>query len=120
MPKTSNKIKGKLGEEIARKYLEKEGYEIIETNWHFSKFAEIDIIAKHKDSLVFVEVKYRKTIAFGHPLEAITKQKLGKIFLGIEGYLQNCKTKYKSYRIDVISIVANDNNKIEHLKNISF
>ena len=66
---------GKNGEEIARKYLEKQGYKILETNKRFSRFSEIDIIALDKDTLVFVEVKTRKTDFCGHPAEAITQTK---------------------------------------------
>ena len=51
--KTKNKETGAKGEEIAQEYLKKQGYEIIETNKHFSRTCEIDIIAKQKDILVF-------------------------------------------------------------------
>ena len=108
---------GKNGEEIAKKYLEKQGYKILETNKRFSKFCEIDIIALDKKTLVFVEVKTRKTEICGHPLEAITKNKYNNIRQGLLMYLQENK-EYKNYRIDVISILLKPKLEIKHLKNI--
>ena len=66
---------GKKGEELAVEYLKKKGYKILETNKHFSRYCEIDIIALDKNTLVFCEVKTRKTNVCGSPLEAITKSK---------------------------------------------
>jgi len=115
---TKNKEVGAKGEEIAQQYLKKEGYEIIETNKRFSRFCEIDIIAKHKDTLVFVEVKTRSSDFCGSPLEAITKTKYDNIKTGLFTYLQESKVKYKKFRIDAISVILNPSVKINHLKNI--
>ena len=108
---------GKNGEEIAKKYLEKQGYKILETNKRFSRFSEIDIIALDKDTLVFVEVKTRKTDICGHPMEAITKTKYNHIRHGLFTYLQE-NPKYKKYRIDAVSVLLKPELKIKHLKNI--
>ena len=108
---------GKNGEEIAVKYLEKQGYKILETNKRFSKFCEIDIIALDRNILVFVEVKTRKTDICGHPFEAITKTKYQHIKQGLFIYLQE-HNEYKKYRIDAVSILLKPEIKIEHLKNI--
>lgn len=116
--KKYNAQKGKLGETIARKYLEKLGYKIVETNYHYSKNAEIDIIALDKKTLVFVEVKSRSDLSFGHPFEAITRAKLQKIRTAIYGYLSNNEVKYKEFRFDAIAITGFDNPKIEHLKDV--
>ena len=64
----TNKTTGNAGEDLACRYLEKNGYEILERNKHYSRFCEIDIIAKHKNTVVFVEVKTRRTNAYGTPL----------------------------------------------------
>lgn len=117
--KSSNKIIGRLGEEHAQKFLKKMGWKILETNYRYSRFAEIDIIAKDKDIIVFVEVKTRSTTNFGHPFEAISKSKLQNIFKAGLVYLQTTKETYKSYRIDVVSVIGKENPKVEHLKNIS-
>ena len=116
--KTKNKETGAKGELLAQEYLIKQGYEIVETNKRFSRFCEIDIIAKHKDTLVFVEVKTRSSDFCGSPLEAITKSKYENIKTGLFTYLQETKVKYKKYRIDAVSIILNPSVKIQHLKNI--
>lgn len=113
----SNITIGKNGEELAQKYLIKKGFKIIETNKRFSRFCEIDIIALDKDTLVFCEVKTRKTNICGSPLEAITKTKYQNIKKGIFFYLQE-NSKYKKFRIDVVAIVLQPSLEITHLKNV--
>lgn len=115
---TKNKEIGINGEVLAQEYLKKQGYEILEVNKRFSRFCEIDIIAKHKDTLIFVEVKTRSSTFCGSPFEAITKSKYQNIKTGLFTYLQDTKVKYKNYRIDAISVVLNPEIKIEHLKSI--
>src|SRR5574344_1252825 len=115
---TNNRETGAIGEKIAQDFLVKNGYEIIETNKHFSKFCEIDIIAKEKDTIVFVEVKTRSSDFCGNPLEAITKKKYENIKIGAFSYLQETKIKHKKNKIDAISIILKPELKIQHLKNI--
>ncbi len=93
------------------------GYKIIERNIHFSRNCEIDIIAKDGDTIVFVEVKTRKTMGFGHPFESINKSKLQKIVMGAFSYIQ--QNNVKKFRIDAIAVIGIQNPKIEHLKNIN-
>jgi len=112
----NNRDFGNKGEDLACEYLVKNGYEIIERNRHFSKLCEIDIIAKFKNRVVFVEVKTRRTNSFGTPLEAITGTKYNNIKTGVLSYLQ--ENKIKNYQIDVIGITLEPELKIEHLKNI--
>lgn len=116
---SDNKKTGALGEDKAVKYLEDNGYTIIERNRHFSRACEIDIIAlDKKKTLVFVEVKTRKTEFLGSPMEAITKTKYQNIRTGLFTYLQE-HPEYKKFRIDAISIVLEPEEKLEHLQNIS-
>ncbi len=112
----NNRDFGNMGEDLACEYLLKNGYQILERNKHFSKLCEIDIIAKFKNTVVFVEVKTRKTNSFGTPLEAITKTKYHNIKTGVLSYLQ--ENKIKKYQIDAIGITLKPELKIEHLKNI--
>lgn len=109
---------GNKGEDLACEYLTKNGYEIIERNVHFSKLCEIDIIAKQKDTLIFIEVKTRKNNDFGSPLEAVTKTKYNNIKTGVFSYLQATPVKHKNFRIDIIGITLQPKLKIEHLKSI--
>lgn len=115
----NNKEIGKLGEDLAAEYLQKEGYIILERNVHFSRACEIDIIAKHKNTLVFVEVKTRTTTSFGYPTEAITKTKYQNLKTGLFTYLKENNIQKLAFRIDVISIILKPKLSIEHLKNIS-
>ncbi len=107
---------GNKGEDLACDYLLKNGYEILERNVHFSKLCEIDIIAKLKKKIIFVEVKTRKTNSFGTPLEAITKSKYNNIKTGVFYYVE--KNKVKDFQIDIIGITLFPELKIEHIKNI--
>jgi len=113
----NNREFGAKGEDLACEYLQMNGYEILERNKHFSKLCEVDIIAKIKNKIVFVEVKTRKTDSFGAPLEAITKTKYNNIKTGVLSYLS--ENKVKSYQIDAIGITLEPEIKITHLKNIS-
>ncbi len=112
----NNREFGVKGEDLACEYLKKNGYEILERNKHFSKLCELDIIAKIKNKIVFVEVKTRKTNAFGTPLEAITKSKYQNIKTGVLTYVQ--EHNISDYQIDAIGITIYPELKIEHLKNV--
>jgi len=108
---------GNAGEDLACEYLIKNGYEIIERNKHFSKLCEIDIIAKFKQKIVFIEVKTRKNNDYGTPMEAITKRKYENIKKGVLSYL--AEHKIRDFQIDAIGITIEPELKLTHLKNIS-
>ena len=112
----NNRKFGNAGEDLACRYLEKQGYKILERNKHYSRFCELDIIAQYKNTTVFVEVKTRKTDHFGAPFEAITKTKFENLKKGVQFYLS--ENKIKDYIIDVIGITLKPEIKIEHLKNV--
>ena len=116
----NNKQTGDLGEKIAQDYLKKIGFDIIETNYRYSKFAEIDIIALKDGSLHFIEVKTRSSDKFGIPFEAITKSKLNSIKTCANYYLSSTKVRYKNMQIDGIGIILNKNGnpEINFLENI--
>ena len=109
---------GKKGEELAVEYLKKRGFKILETNRHFSRNCEDDIIAEEKEVLIIVEVKTRKTNAFGTPQESITRTKYQHLKTALFTYLQE-NPKYKKFRIDVVAITI-EPFKIVHLRNVSF
>lgn len=113
-----NFIKGRLGEDIAKEYLISKGFKIVESNWHYSKNAEIDIIAEDNGVLVFIEVKTRTSLNFGHPFEAVNYNKMQKLHTAVLGYISRLNKRYKSYRIDGIAIVGLSNPSIEHIKNL--
>lgn len=109
---------GKWGEELAAEYLEQKGYRILERDWH-SGHRDIDIIARNTDSIVFVEVKTRKTQKFGEPYEAVNYQKKRNLLAAINHYIRYKRLELRP-RFDIISIVAQDSSKpkIEHFEDI--
>ena len=110
----NTKILGDKGEIWAQNYLVKQGYIIIENNYH-SKIGEIDIIAKQGEEIVFVEVKTRSSDKFGKPSEAVNFQKQFKIKKTAEVFLLKSKKYYSKVRFDVIEVYPDE--KIVHLKN---
>ncbi len=114
----NTRSKGDIGETLAKKHLKKLGYKIIEENYHASKKAEIDIIAKDKEVFVFVEVKLRYNTLTGYGREAITKQKQENMIYGAKHYLATRIKKEVPSRFDVIEIMFLDEfPEIEHIKN---
>ena len=110
---SDKKILGEIGEKIAQEYLIKKNYLIIELNWRYKK-AEVDIIGQLKDTLVFVEVKCRKSDFFGRPEQAINYKKEELYRLSAENYLEVNNLEHE-IRFDVISIIHNNNKtEIEH------
>lgn len=110
---------GKYGENLACEFLSKNGYIIVDRNYKYSRYGEIDIIATEKDELCFIEVKTRRSNAFGTPMEAITKEKLLKIYSCIKNYISKTNIKYKKTRIDAISVELTKKEPIiTHIKNI--
>lgn len=107
---------GKIGEEMAVEFLQKNGYEIIETNWVFQK-AEIDIIAKKGNTLAIIEVKTRSSLDFGLPQEFVKPKKIQLLVKAVNEYIVS-KDLDVEVRFDIIAIHkdAKDFN-IEHLEN---
>ncbi len=116
---------GKFGEKHAESYLNSTDFHILKTNYH-CKYGEIDIIAIDRSTpqqqLVFIEVKTRSTVAFGQPLEAITRTKMQRLRKTALTFLNfTIKKIPKRWRIDVIGIQLNSDYKFQkliHLKNI--
>jgi putative endonuclease len=116
---SSNKISsGRHGEELAVQYLKKKKYQILETNFKFGR-GEIDIIARDKETLVFIEVKTRKTTAFGFPEEAVTPRKQNQIRAIARGFLYQKKLKLSPVRFDVIAVCLRSpqDYSIHHIEN---
>lgn len=111
---------GKIGEDLAEKYLASKDYYILSRNYH-SRFGEIDIIASDGTSIVFVEVKTRTQNQFGTPLEAITSHKLSKMIKTSQFYLTQRSMHNYPYRFDAIEVIIRDEEKpiINHLVNIT-
>jgi len=108
---------GQEGESIAVRHLKKNGYKILEQNYR-NKLGEIDIIAKDKNTLVFVEVKSRRSAGYGSPKYALTPKKQRKISMAALFYLKAVKQPKVKARFDVVAISSTDDNpRIEIIKN---
>ena len=108
---------GKKGESIAVKHLKKNGYKILEQNYR-TKLGEIDIVAKEKDTIVFVEVKARRSDRFGSPKWAVTLKKQRKISMVALHYLKSKNQTREKARFDVVAIrLTSEGPGIEIVKN---
>jgi len=117
---------GKLGEDIAVKFLKKKGYKILDRNFQKDikglKFGEIDIIAKKDGAIIFVEVKSLKQGGGIGPEERVNFRKRETIRKTAEIWLDQHKISLDSpWQIDILAIVLDFNSrraKIRHFKNI--
>ncbi len=110
---------GKLGEKVSVEYLKKQGYQIVHRNFR-CRMGELDIIAREKDILVFVEVRSRSTKRFGLPQESVGPAKQRKIRMLAAYYLQSLRQPPLKVRFDVMALYFGANGKLEdinHIKN---
>ena len=105
---------GKLGEQFSQEYLIKNGYKIVETTYRYGR-AEVDIIAKLSEMLVFIEVKTRSTTAFGFPEDAVNRKKRQLLFDAAANYMYEHDYN-DEIRFDIISLIIDKNNQVSELK----
>lgn len=107
---------GKKGEQLAVDYLIKKGYTIVQRNYRFQK-AEVDIIAKIKDTLAIVEVKTRSTVDFGNPQDFVKPKQIQRLVKAVDEYVIVNKLDIE-VRFDIIAIVRQGKAfTIEHIEN---
>lgn len=109
---------GKLGEKIAREFLEKKNYQIIAQNYK-NYFGEMDLIARCGNFFIFIEVKTRLKNTFGPPEESINRQKQKKLIRISNQYLLENKIEEENYRIDCLAIEIDKIKKcatVRHIK----
>ncbi|MEN9875347.1 MAG: hypothetical protein RLZZ529_344 [Bacteroidota bacterium] len=110
---------GKLGEELAAEYLQKNGYAILETNWVFQK-AEIDILAQKNNTLAVVEVKTRSSIEFGLPQDFVKPKKIQLLVKAVHAYVTENDLDL-DVQFDIIAISKKGQEfVIEHLTDAFF
>jgi len=110
-----NRRTGLYGEEAAIKFLRKNGYKILRTNFR-TPFGEIDVIARSNGVMVFVEVKTRLSPSLGPPYLSVTKAKERHIIKNALCYLKRRGLVYSNWRIDVVSVKLNPSYKVEHIE----
>ena len=107
---------GKDGETAARAFLEKQGYTIVHTNWHYHHY-ELDIVATDNVELVVVEVKTRSADFLLSPEEAVDNGKIRRIVAAADAYVRYFNLALP-VRFDIITVIKNDNgaDDIDHIE----
>jgi len=107
---------GSEGERTAASYLTVRGYHVLERNFRCHG-GEVDLIALDGATLVFVEVKLRRSLARGAPIEAVTPVKQGRVRKAAQVYLSYCGRVFQRIRFDVVCVMkSSKNTDITHLK----
>lgn len=105
---------------MAAEFLTRQGYQIIDKNWT-RRGAEIDLIARDGDCLVFVEVKYRLSDAYGDPLISMDRRKIARLAKSAARYLAENDLAQVDCRFDVVAIrKIGAATEIEHIPNAFF
>jgi putative endonuclease len=109
---------GMRGERIAERHLLRRGLTLLDRNWRCPQ-GEIDLVLRDGDEVVFVEVKTRSSVAFGHPLEAITASKLARL-RRLAGAWCEAHPGAGRIRIDAVAVIAPHNlpATVEHLERV--
>lgn len=106
---------GRRGEEAAAQYLKRKGMKILERNLS-TPVGEIDLVVRDRKILAFVEVKTRRTTAFGSPAEAVGPRKQRQIVRTAKWYLNDSPWKGLQPRFDVIAVTVYGNDlQVEHI-----
>ena len=118
-----SRLLGRWGEALAAEHLRRAGYQILAANWR-SRFGEIDLIAANQSYLCFVEVKLRKSAAFGRAGEFVDRRKQNKLRVTAELYLSQHSTRLQP-RFDVIEVYAPQGTdtkapRVRHIENAFF
>jgi len=106
---------GIRGEKLAKDFLKKRGYRILETNYRCPK-GEIDIVAKHQDFLVFTEVRTKTSLEFGSPEESITPAKKARMKAAAWHYRQEHDRLPQLWRIDVVAVELDQKGKASRIE----
>ncbi len=106
---------GDTGEKLARDFLKKNGYRIRETNFRCRE-GEIDIIARKKDYLIFVEVRTKTSAGFGSPEESVTSAKKEKLIASALTYLNSHQNLPDLWRIDFVAVELDQKGKATRIE----
>lgn len=109
-----NQQLGRTGELAARHYLEEKGWQFVAANAR-TRVGEIDLVMRDRDCLVLVEVKTRRSIATGHPAEAVHWHKLRHTVAAAQSYVQTHRHR-GPWRVDVVACTGS---QIEHISNVT-
>jgi putative endonuclease len=99
------KVRGARGEDIAARYLEERGFQVIERNWNH-RLGEIDLIVERAGEIRFIEVKLRRSMTYGYPEASITGLKLRHLGRAIECWMNTQAHPPERYQVDAVAIFA--------------
>lgn len=106
---------GNKGELLASRYLLEKGFAVLHYNWR-SGHKEIDLIARERDTLVFVEVKSRRNELFGDAADAVTPEKMNRLISAAESYVMRYKID-SPFRFDIVTVIGEcEPYRIEHIR----
>lgn len=109
--------RGLAGEEMAREFLERRGWEVMSHRFRLGRL-EVDLIARKGPLVSFIEVKTRRGAAFGSPLEAVTWQKKREITRVAQAWMDRFGKEGDVYRFDVIGITMSCGGpKVQYVEN---
>jgi putative endonuclease len=108
---------GAWGEALAARHLATRGYVMRARNWRHGH-GELDIVAQRGQTLVFVEVRTRRSDAYGHPLETISRRKRAALIATAQAYLDEHGLQDAEWQIDVIAIELDERNAISRFDHI--
>jgi putative endonuclease len=108
---------GRMGEDLAHRYLRRHGCTVVARNYRTrSGSGEIDLVAWHGDTLVFVEVKTRATSEFGEPERAVDAEKRLHLHHAALDYARRANVEWTRTRFDIVSIVLGKPVRIEWIR----
>jgi putative endonuclease len=118
---TADQALGRRGEDIAHRYLRSKGLQIMARNFRLPNGSgEIDIVARLAETLIFVEVKTRRSAAYGAPERAVDPEKERHIIRAARSYVLRCGADWSLVRFDIISIVLTSPPSITHYEDAFF
>jgi putative endonuclease len=97
-------VLGRFGEDLAVRHLVAAGAEILDRNWR-CRDGELDVVAREGDALVFCEVKTRRAVGFGHPVEAVTPDKQRRLRVLAQRWLAAHDEHAPDLRFDVVGVL---------------
>lgn len=110
---------GRYGEDVAAAHVEASGWRVLDRNWR-CRYGELDLVGLDGDELVVVEVKTRRSTAYGTPAEAVTWRKLARLRRLAAQWLADHDVRARSVRVDVIAVLVPHSGaaSLEHLRGV--
>ncbi len=96
---------GAVGETLAVRHYERHGFEVLARNWR-CRSGELDLVVRRESLIVFVEVKSRSSLAFGHPAESVTTAKQQRLRRLAQQWLQHSGCRAAELRFDVVAVTG--------------